>query len=248
MTIELFREYRSHPSRQLRDRIFDYHYRLACEIAHQFKILCHVPFEDLLQLAAMGLITAIERFNPDLGYAFSSFACPYIKGEIYHYLRDKAAVIKIPRSLQSLYQQGSKLRGTDQQIAQTLGVSEDKWREAKEACINGAISIDRILEINSGLETIQEQFQGHENNTHCIKQFICPEALSTHDHNAALSIDLEPIPLVLDNLDQTTRTLLEMLFLEGQPLKEVRKTAIASGIKAREIKPLLVNAISQLSF
>jgi RNA polymerase sigma-B factor len=236
---ELFREYRKNPTRRLCDRIFNQHYKLACEIAHQFRLCSQEPFEDLLQLAAMGLVAAIERFDPDRGNAFSSFACPYIKGEICHYLRDKSSTIRIPRSLQSLYQRGRKLHLNDRETAIALGCSEWQWREAKAACANRLpLDLDDLLRA-----TAWEPSEFYDEQL--AKRILSLQVyLSTNDRqieNAAI----EPLPL--SDLDQVTRALLEMFFFERQPLKEVRRVAIASGIKAKNLKPLLVNAVLSLA-
>lgn len=70
---------------------------LARKVAHTHSRKCWEPYEDLEQVAVIGLIKAADNFNPNLG-AFSSYAIPKIDGEIKHYLRDKS-LLKIPRNL-----------------------------------------------------------------------------------------------------------------------------------------------------
>jgi RNA polymerase sigma-B factor len=53
--------------------------------------------DDLKQVGCIGLMKAVRRFRPELGNAFSSFAIPYIRGEIQHYLRDRIPLIRPPR-------------------------------------------------------------------------------------------------------------------------------------------------------
>lgn len=83
--------------KRLRDRLFRLNQKLALKVAHQASRSCQEPIEDLQQIAAEGLIKAIDRFDPAQGVAFSSFAVPYIKGEIGHFLRDHWSHLKIPR-------------------------------------------------------------------------------------------------------------------------------------------------------
>jgi RNA polymerase sigma-B factor len=240
MTVELFTEYRKNPSRRLRDRIFNHHYKLACEIAHQFKNCCQEPFEDLLQLASMGLVTAIERFDPGRGNAFSSFACPYIKGEICHYLRNKSSTIRIPRSLQSLYQRGRKLHLSDRETAIALGCSEWQWREALAACANRLpLDLDALLRA-----TAPEPSEFYIDEQIAKRILSLQVYLSANDSQTDTAV-IEPLPLT--NLDEVTHDLLKMFFFERQSLKEVRRVAIASGIKAKDLKPLLVNAVLSLA-
>jgi RNA polymerase sigma-B factor len=59
----------------------------------------------------MGLIRAIERFDLSKGNAFSSFAIPYIRGEIQHYLRDKGVTVRIPRRWLALHEKAVEFRG-----------------------------------------------------------------------------------------------------------------------------------------
>lgn len=244
MTMELFREYRLHPTRNLRDRIFKQHHKLAYEIAHQFQS-CNVPFDDLVQLTSLGLIMAIERFDPSKGFAFSSFACPYMRGEIYHYIRDKLPLVRIPRPLLSLYQRGRKLQEeaskrevnlTDKQTAIALGVDELKWREACKACTSRHVSIESLL------KDTEENTPDFDYTTQAFSAI--EQRLSVQDKQTHQQLSIEVLPL--DKLDESSRQLLEMLFLENRPFHQVRQVAIARGIKAKDVKPLLVNAVLSL--
>ena len=59
------------------------------------------PLEDLVQVGAIGLIKAADRFDAGRGVAFAAFAAPFIRGEIRHHLRDRAAPVRVPRRLQA---------------------------------------------------------------------------------------------------------------------------------------------------
>src|SRR5256886_8315623 len=62
------------------------------------------PLDDIVQVGYLGLIKAIERFDPDLGYEFTTFATLTVAGEIKRYFRDKWTAIRFPRRLQELHQ------------------------------------------------------------------------------------------------------------------------------------------------
>lgn len=139
-----FKTYRSTRDIKTRDRLAAANDGLALEIAHRWQQLCDVDFDDLAQVARIGLLKAIERFDPGTGNAFSSFAVPYIQGEIGHFLRDHAwDMVKIPRRQIEL---GSKVRQVQRRllnsgraavdeakIAASLGVSASRWQQTSEA-------------------------------------------------------------------------------------------------------------------
>ena len=75
---------------------------LVKKIAGSLASQTGVSFEDLVQVGALGLIKAIDTFSPDKNTKFTTFASYYIKGELSHYKRDKAALIKTPRKIQEL--------------------------------------------------------------------------------------------------------------------------------------------------
>jgi RNA polymerase sigma factor (sigma-70 family) len=70
---------------------------LAKAEANKYSNKCPESFDDLCQVAFIGLIKAAERFDSSRGFAFSSYAVPLIQGEIRHYLRDKCSVVRIPK-------------------------------------------------------------------------------------------------------------------------------------------------------
>ncbi|WP_353932775.1 RNA polymerase sigma factor SigF [Okeanomitos corallinicola TIOX110] len=151
--MELLQLYYHNPSIKLRNQLVKIHQGLVRKIAYKFNHQCGEPYEDLEQVGYFGLIRAIERFNPQHGYAFSSFAVPYIRGEILHFLRDRSTLLKIPRRCQELYNQGQNIRKEltlslgrpvkDTEIAAHLNIPLHKWQECKLAIQNRTpISLD----------------------------------------------------------------------------------------------------------
>ncbi|NJL99835.1 MAG: sigma-70 family RNA polymerase sigma factor, partial [Synechococcaceae cyanobacterium SM2_3_2] len=141
-TVEILAAYRRCPSVHLRNHLVELNSGLVRRIAHRFSQQSTVPYEDLEQLGSLGLIRAIERFDPQHGFAFSSFAVPYIRGEMLHYLRDQSTMVRIPRRWQSLQRQGQQMMTllsaelgrtpSDGEVATALGVSVQDWRSAKQ--------------------------------------------------------------------------------------------------------------------
>ena len=93
----IWHRYRRNRSLVTRDQLAKEHDKLALKIAYRMSLQCAEPIEDLIQMARVGLLKAIDKFDPDAQNAFSSFAVPYIRGEIQHFLRDHWQHLKIPR-------------------------------------------------------------------------------------------------------------------------------------------------------
>ena len=141
----LHREYRATDDPEKRDRIrerlVEGYRSLVYFLARKFMNRGE-PLEDIVQVGFLGLIKAIERFEPDLGNEFTTFATPTVTGEIKRYFRDKGWAIRFPRRLQELYQQvvrmnedlKKELGRTPRvaEIAERLKVSEEEVLEAME--------------------------------------------------------------------------------------------------------------------
>ena len=97
------------------------------------------PFEDLVQVGTIGLLKSIDRFDPDRGVEFSTYATPTIIGEIKRYFRDKGWAIRVPRRLQELRLQ---IGAATAELTQRLGRSPTP-RELAEAI---GCSVEEIVE------------------------------------------------------------------------------------------------------
>ncbi len=115
------------------------------------------PLDDLIQVASLGLLKSIDRFDPSRETAFSSFAVPTILGELKRHFRDKGWSVRVPRDLQELAVKMEPLSeelarelgraATPAEIAKRAGVTLEQVLEAREAAgAYRAISLDRPRE------------------------------------------------------------------------------------------------------
>jgi len=100
-TPELFAEYQRNRDPQMRDRLILAHMNLVRYLARKFANRGE-PLEDLTQVGMIGLINAIDRFDPSRGIRFATYATPTIVGEIRRHFRDRGWAVKVPRRLQEL--------------------------------------------------------------------------------------------------------------------------------------------------
>jgi RNA polymerase sigma-B factor len=142
-TLELLNDYRQSGLPYLRERIVRINLGLVRKEAHYWASQCQESYEDLLQVGSIGLISAIDKFEMTKGCAFSTFAMPYIRGEIQHYLRDKSSIVRVPRRWSELLQKASTVTKSfqvqhqripsDREIAQALEISLEEWQEVRVA-------------------------------------------------------------------------------------------------------------------
>ncbi|SDE39918.1 SigB/SigF/SigG family RNA polymerase sigma factor [Glycomyces harbinensis] len=133
----------NHPDRaDLRDRLITGHLPLAAHIAQRYAGK-GISKEELLQVASVGLIHAVDRFDPARGSDFLSYAVPTMMGEVRRHFRDTTWPMRVPRRLQELRlainQAGAELTQalgrpvTNADLARHLGVTEAEIEEGMEA-------------------------------------------------------------------------------------------------------------------
>ncbi len=98
-TAELFHRWQDRRDRRARDELIERFLPLARKLARRYAS-ANEPFDDLVQVASLGLVKAVERFDPRRGFAFSSFAVPTIVGELKRYFRDTGWALHVDRSAQ----------------------------------------------------------------------------------------------------------------------------------------------------
>ncbi len=140
--LERFRTLRAGGDPSLRDALIQSNLGLAVHFAGRYARR-GVERDDLVQIATIGLVKAVDGFDPDRGVPFASFARPFITGEIRHWFRDKAWAIRVPRGAKDLYtrivreRSGIEMRlgrpATPKDIADELQVTVDEVLEALDA-------------------------------------------------------------------------------------------------------------------
>jgi RNA polymerase sigma-B factor len=165
---QLLREYEQSRSETIRNKLVKLNFGLVKKEAHYWMNQCRENYDDLVQVGYLGLIRAIEKFEISKGHAFSSFAIPYIRGEIQHYLRDKGVTVRIPRRYLALQQQAIGVsrdlcekynrQPTDSELAAALAISVNEWQEIKLAWVNRSpLSLDvPVLDSEEGTTSLGE--------------------------------------------------------------------------------------------
>lgn len=110
----LFKEYRETGDTEIRDELVEKYLYISNILSKKF-INRGIEYEDIYQVASMGILYAVERFDPDRGVVFATFATPTVLGEIRKYFRDKGNFIKIPRPLYEIFYKAERIRRSTEQ-------------------------------------------------------------------------------------------------------------------------------------
>jgi RNA polymerase sigma-B factor len=230
-SLELLREYQQSGKAALRNRIVELNLGLVRKEAHYWVNQCQEAYEDLVQVGSIGLINAIDKFETIKGYAFSTFAIPYIRGEIQHYLRDKSSILRMPRRWLAIFQQAGTItkewqakyqrQPTEAEIAETLDIPISQWQEIKLAYQNRQpVSLDCPV--------------GNDEDAHSLAD-ILPDR-----HYQSFQLFQEDrlrVQQGLVKLEQHTRQILEFVFLHDLTQKEVAERLDISAITvSRHVK------------
>lgn len=139
---EVFQTYRASGDRAIRNQLVEAHRGLAASIANDYRGR-GVELDDLVQIAMLGTLKAVERFDPDRGIPFSSFASRTVNGEIKRYFRDRTWAVRPPRSAQERHLDLRRARTalssrlgrppTVVELAAELDISTDQVLDALEA-------------------------------------------------------------------------------------------------------------------
>jgi RNA polymerase sigma-B factor len=149
--LRLFRAWVDDGDRRARAQLIERFLPLARSLARRYERGSE-PLEDLVQVASVALVKAIDRYDPARGYAFSSFAVPTIAGELRRHFRDQTWMVRPPRGIQevTLRVEGALARlsqqldrsPTTRELAEAVGVSDEEILEAMQArSARGALSL-----------------------------------------------------------------------------------------------------------
>ncbi len=233
-TYEKFSEYRRTGDRRLRNELVEEHMRLAEFLARRFAHRGEAA-DDLRQVALVGLLKAVERFEPDRGLQFSSFATPTITGELKRYFRDRGWAVRVPRRVQELHLELDRTVNelsqelgrppTPAEIAQRAGVLEEDVLESMEAG-----SLYRLASIDAG-RSDDESSPSPAQRLGAID----PE-LTAVDDRVAVSEMLAVLP-------EREQKIVYLRFFEGLTQSEIAEEI---GISQMHVSRLLVRSLETL--
>ena len=173
-SLDRFRAYKKNPTIEERNALVEEHLYMVDILIRKY-LGKGVDYDDLYQVGALALVQAVDRFDPDKGYEFSSFATPTILGEIKKYFRDKEWALKVPRRMKEISAKVQEVQDdlhlklarkpTVAEVAEATGFSEEQIVEATESShAYNAYSLDQSFDEagEDGESAFLEKYTGFE--------------------------------------------------------------------------------------
>jgi RNA polymerase sigma-B factor len=232
----LLREYASKRDPAVRDRLVELNSDLVRYIARRFANRGE-PLEDIEQVGFVGLIQAIERFDPSLENEFSTFATPTIAGEIRRYFRDRSWAVRVPRRLQeNLMRVNGASQALQAELGRTPSVAEIAQRLGLEP-----EDVLAALEVQPAQHTISLEAPASAATSE--DTVTLGERLGQEDANLARVEAQGVLERVMSHLTPRERRILALRFVEQLPQTEVAKRL---GISQMHVSRLQRAAIEHL--
>ncbi|MBX2860065.1 MAG: sigma-70 family RNA polymerase sigma factor [Vampirovibrio sp.] len=224
---------------QLRDKIVRQVMPYVKKIAYGLARRSTDPVEDLIQVGNIGLMKAVEKFDPLAGTSFKTYATYLITGEIRHYLRDKSAMIKAPRQVYELYY---RMNMIVQKLSDDLGRSPTDLEIAEELqCpVDKVVQVQEVERRKQLISLDQFVMSESDSETQYIERLV-------DDKNQELLMGQENRMLVEQAIDQLKPEYQEVVRMTY--FKDMSQTEIAEvmGISQMQVSRRLRKALDQLT-
>ncbi len=194
------------------------------------------PFDDLLQVASLGLVKAIDRFDPARGTAFSTYAVPTILGELKRYFRDTGWAVHVPRGLQ---ERTVKVDTAVQDLHHRLGRSPSP-KELAQALELTEEEVLEAMEAASAYDATSLEQERWSDDAHASRVL---DTLETDEQSYELVEDAAAIAPSLKSLPKRERLILHLRFVEDLSQAEIGERI---GISQMHVSRLIRRSLARL--
>ncbi len=226
-TRELFRLYKEKGDEEARDQLIVSHLNLVRFLASKFKNRGE-PLDDLVQVGTIGLIKAIDRFDPERGLEFTTYATPTIMGEIKRHFRDKGWSVRVPRRLQEL---SAKVNQATDELTVELQRSPSVDEIAARLGV-GAEEILEAMESSSAYTSVPLEAGGSSDDDEAPAII---DRIGNEDEDLAASDDRMVIEEAIKDFSPREQEIIRMRFIEGLTQVEIAKKLGVSQVQVSRL-------------
>lgn len=227
-TRKLFAQYKETKDPEVRDQLIVSHLNLVRFLASKFKNRGE-PLDDLIQVGTIGLIKAIDRFEPDRGLEFTTYATPTIMGEIKRHFRDKGWSVRVPRRLQEL---SSKINQVTDDLTKELQRSPSIEEIAQRLDTN-VEEVLEAMESSSAYSSVPLEGGGSgadgDETPSIIDQYV------TEDEDLADSDDRIVLEEAIRDFSPREQEIIRMRFVEGLTQVEIAEKLNISQVQVSRL-------------
>ena len=227
----MFVELARHGDPDLRAQLVEAHLGLAEHLARRF-VYRGESYDDLVQVASIALIKAVDRYDPARGVEFSTFATKTVLGELKRHFRDKGWAIRAPRRLQELY---LELNHSVSALAQTLG----RPPTIAELASDTGASQEQVLEAleaGQSYRSVSLDSTGPDDESLGSRLGVEAQGLDVAEWRTMLEPHVQALP-------EREQTILRLRFVEGLTQSEI---ANRIGLSQMHVSRLLVRSLATL--
>jgi RNA polymerase sigma-B factor len=220
-----------------RSELLERYMPLARSLAKRYRRSSE-PFEDLLQIASLGLLKAIDRYDADRGHPFQAFAVPTILGEMRRYFRDAGWAVHVPRGAQ---ERALRVRDAQERIASERGCSPTVGQLAEYLELDTEEVIDS-LQVIQAYETVSLDAPRPGTDAEGVGAAL-GESLGSDDERFEL-VDLDvTVAGALRHIPPRERLILQLRFIDDLTQTEIAERV---GISQMQVSRLLRRSLEQL--
>jgi RNA polymerase sigma-B factor len=234
--LELFFEFVETRQRSVRNRLVERHMGLAAHIAKRFS-RPGVTDDDLRQVAMLGLVKAVDRFDPAYGVPFAAFAGSTIEGELKRHFRDLSWVVRVPRSAKELH---LLVRRATDELVQKSGRSPSVDEIAEHLEVERE-DVLRGLAASSAYHVGTLQAGGNHGDAETPLDRI--DVLSSEETGFDRALDADLVSRLLAQLPEREQHIVRLRFYEQQSQEQI---AAAVGVSQMQVSRLLRGSFEKL--